>query len=436
MLKRLVIIAFITGLGQISAIFIIKWVAQRTTTAELAPLAQIDSLFQLLINIIALGLQSHAMRNIALQDEWQMEYAHAQSARITMGIFLLPIGLFAFFNPAYIIFLMAPVLALSGDYAQYARGYSIQGAVVSLIRVLIPYLLVLLAGFYMQQSIGRFYFAGLLGAYFVTNLYINAQLKIRNFYPPRWKDFLAYFKTLHLGLVNLSFYIIGLGMLLIIPYFFPLSVIPVAFVGLKLHMIFKWVLRMIHQSFLKDMKSDKVCLKVDQLCSLIGLVFASSIIIFPVSFITLFIGKQHVQSVLFFTLLALSALVYSLFSSITTKSLLERKDKRYATIATTCSGVALLSPVIFSFITKNSYAISASLLISETLFSLLMVFFVSNKMYIRERIIFYSKNLAFLLIPLIIRIGFADHVITFIISTILISLALGMSYYKRFLTIH
>jgi hypothetical protein len=435
MIKRLFLTGLLTGGGQLFSIGVLKLLSQKGYTSALTGLGQTDSLYQFLINIIALGLQSAAMRNIALQTDWQPEYAKTQSARMTLALLLLPIGFFAFHTPAYGIFFMVPLLALSGDYALYARGYPIAGSLVSFTRAALPYAFAAAMIWINPSLILYGFYGGLVLAFIITNIYMNRFLKTPFFYAPAWKTIVLYVKSLPLGLANLSFYFVGLGMLLVLPYFYSVKVVAVAFVGLKLHMIFKWVLRMIHQTFMKDMLSDEVCLKIDQLCSLIGLIFAGFVIIYPGTFIAVFVGTTYAGDKMFFLFLALSAFVYSLFSSITTKSLFEKKDNMYAAIAVLASLVAMSMPVILSFFSKDSAAVSICLLTAETIFALLMVFILSNGKYLKERVLFYAKNLAFLLLPLAIRSVLSDNLISFCLSLVLISIALVLFYRKTFMTL-
>ena len=153
MLKRVVVIGFLTGIGQLFSVIVIKWVAQKTNSATLAHLGNIDSMFQLLLNIIGLGLQLAAIRNIALNKEWQNEYKETQSARFTLSLCLIPIAAVGYFNPAYGIFLLAPLLALSGDYALYPLGHSVLASAYALVRLLIPYIAVLLAVVFLNSNI-------------------------------------------------------------------------------------------------------------------------------------------------------------------------------------------------------------------------------------------------------------------------------------------
>ena len=139
MLKRIVIIALFTGSGQLLSLFVLKYISRHADIAELKSIAEIDSLVFFIMNIVALGLQSSAMRNLAQTSKWKQEYYDTQSARGALGLLLLAGALLYFVNPYYIIFLLAPVLAWSGDYALYGRGHPIAGSIIAFLRIAIPF---------------------------------------------------------------------------------------------------------------------------------------------------------------------------------------------------------------------------------------------------------------------------------------------------------
>ncbi|HYC29628.1 MAG TPA: hypothetical protein VEB42_12440, partial [Chitinophagaceae bacterium] len=107
MLKRIAIVAFFTGSGQLLSVFVLKFLSEHSSIAQLRAIAEIDSLVFFIMNVIALGLQSAAMRNLALMPEWKQEYYNTQSARITLGILLMAAAAFAVFNNYYLVFLVA-----------------------------------------------------------------------------------------------------------------------------------------------------------------------------------------------------------------------------------------------------------------------------------------------------------------------------------------
>jgi hypothetical protein len=148
MLKRIFIIGLFTGFGQLYSIFVLKLIANLDSGRPSIEIAQLDSLFFFIISTIAFGLQSAAIRDLALAKDWKQEYHQVQSARITFGILLALVALAAVLNKYYIIFLLAPVIAFSGEYALYARGSAIFGSIISFLRLTIPFSCVLVSAYY------------------------------------------------------------------------------------------------------------------------------------------------------------------------------------------------------------------------------------------------------------------------------------------------
>src|ERR1041385_8166725 len=93
-----------------------------------------------MIGLIGFGMQSDAIRNISLNENWKERLAQAQQARFTLALFLVALSLLSFSKTVYLIFLIAPLLASSSDYALYGRGFPVTGATVALVRVVAPLL--------------------------------------------------------------------------------------------------------------------------------------------------------------------------------------------------------------------------------------------------------------------------------------------------------
>ncbi|MBC7849683.1 MAG: hypothetical protein H7Y31_08105 [Chitinophagaceae bacterium] len=408
MIKRLVIIGIYTGLAQLFSVFVLKEASSSVDVNDLAQLAQMDSLYQLALTLIAGGLQAAAMRNIALEKNWKPEYEKTQSARLTASFLFLPLCFVGFINPAYNIFLLIPLFALSGDYALYAVGRPVLGAAIAFLRVLIPYALVLTAVLFNKQPISNFLLIGVAISYIVSNIYISYRLKVKYWVSPGWSHFQTYIATLPLGFVNLSFYILGLGMLVVAPLFYPEPTIAVAFLGLKLYVIYKGILRIIHQAFIKEMIHDDVCLKIDQLSIIAATAFLGAFIIFPASSIRLLFGETFSEHQLFFQLLAIGALVYSFLLSGTTRALLDRKDRAYIRISVAAAAIALIALPIASTITKLPEAIAWSLLCGELLFAIGLATIMNRPKLILPRLFFLLQCLLFLALIFLIRWQLGD----------------------------
>ena len=121
MIKRIAVTLFLTGIGHLFSIFALKFFALHSSSKELSQIAEIDSMVQFIISAIAMGLQASAMRNITITDKWQEEYSNTQTARFTLGLLMTMLCVFSFFNKHYLLFAIAPILALNSDYTLYAR---------------------------------------------------------------------------------------------------------------------------------------------------------------------------------------------------------------------------------------------------------------------------------------------------------------------------
>lgn len=432
MLKRIAIVAFFTGSGQLLSVFVLKFISQYAEVEQLKSIAEIDSLVFFIMNVIALGLQSAAMRNLAQADNWQQEYHSTQSARITLGLLMMAAAAFSFINQYYLVFLMAPVFAWNGDYALYGRGYPVAGSAVAFVRLAIPFSAVLVAAIYYPEMLGWVYVVSLTLVYLVTNAYISYFLKTAYFFKPSLKNLHLYIYSLPLGIVAVSLYFLGLGLILIVPYFFPSAIVAVAFLGLKFYVIFKGVLRIIHQAFIKEMMAYEVCFRVDQLCSLIGLTFASFTLCFPASFIQFFFGQKYVADKTYFMLLAVAGLVYSLFSSLTTRAMLEKKDKPYALITAAAAIITIVLTILFSYTWPGTAGIGLSLLVGEIVFAGGMLWLMHRPVMLKERLLFLAKNLFLVLIPLGTSYFFGDSLNALMAAGVVFGALLAVMYHNKF----
>lgn len=432
MLKRLVYIALYTGLGQLISIYTLKYLSQSGHSNELIPIAEVDSLFFFILTLIALGLQPSAMRNLALKDDWKPEYEQTQSARITLGILLMSLSLLAFFNKFYLVFLISPIIALNGDYALYARGYSILGAFIAFLRLLIPFSLLILFAKLQSGNLVLVYIISLVAVYFLTNLYIALYLKTPFWANPKLKNLNLYLTSMPLGIVSLSLYIIGLGVLLFVPYFYNDAIVSTAFIGLKFYVLFKGILRIIHQAFLMEMTDDRVCLKVDQLSAIAGVLFAGTMLIFPFSFISLFFGDMLHTETAFFCLLSIAALIYSSYLSLATRSMLDKKDKAYTTITFIAALATIIIVIISSFISQSATSIAVSILLGELIWTIGLIRISTLNKSILERFIFIIQISALLSIPLLVRYLWKDNLPAYLVGFGLYAITLFILFHNKF----
>lgn len=432
MLKRIAIVAFFTGSGQLLSIFVLKWVSQYAGPDQLRGIAEIDSLFFFVMSLIGFGLQSAAMRNLAQSHDWKQEYEQTQSARFTLGMLMVAAALLALVNKYYLLFLLSPIVALSGDYALYARGYPVQGSLVAFARLLVPFLAILAGVFLFQANAGWVYAIALLITYLVTNAAIARFLGTKNFYQFSFKNLHLYVTSFPLGVVTVCMYMLGLGLLLVIPYLYVNPVVAVSFLGLKFYVLYKGVLRIINQAFLREMQSEAVCLQVDQLCMIAGILMAGSVLVFPESFISFFFGKQYLHEQIFFQLLGIDALLYSIFISHNTRALYLNADKRLATICLVAALATIISLLVLSSISGAVAGIAISLGIGEVIYAAGLVMIAGNRKQIANRFIFLAGIAVLLLIPLAGRYWFNDTLPTYAASFALLCVVILALHYRKF----
>jgi O-antigen/teichoic acid export membrane protein len=432
MLKRIAVIAVLTGIGQLISVFSIKYTSQLVSPAKLSSIAHIDALVSFLLSIVALGLQLSAMRNIALKKEWKEEYGATQTARLTLGLIVFIFGSLFFIKWEYGFFFLAPLFAISGDYALYAIGKPVTGAAIACLRLAFPYSAMLLAAYFQPDIVNYVFIGSWAAVYLLTNVIIAHVLNVKSLYLPKWHSLRLYLRSLPLGIVSLSSYFLGLGLILIVPYFYPLTVETIAFVGLKFYVIYKGVLRIAHQAFFKEMMDDKWCLKIDQLSMLIALLYLSSALFFPDSFITFFFGKQYISEKYFFLLLGISAVIYSFLSSTGTRAILDKKDKPVSIITATASFITIFFTIIISYFSNNPISISVSIVIGELALMLGLAKISSIKNLVIPRLIFLLLNFFLLIIPCLFVLFFKDDLVTYIIGMLALSIALFLINFRKF----
>ena len=432
MLKRIFIVALLTGTGQIAMVFSLKAITRHLNTQQIAAIAQVDALIILLINTIALGLQSVAMRNIVIQENWKIEYKAVQSARITLGSILFLLGFICFIKWEYCTFFLAPLFALSGDYALYAVGKPITGALFACIRLLVPYIFLLLTAYFYPDHTGYIFLASWGGIYLLSNQLIARSLKVPFLVWPKLNSLKLYFQSLPLGVVSIGFYFIGIGLVLIIPYFYPYAIQVTAFVGLKFYIVYKGILRIIHQAFFKEMIHDEWCLRVDQLSLMVAIIFLSCMIFFPQSFIIFFFGKAYLRGQTFFLILAFSATFYSFNLSAATRTLIDKKDVLFASISSIAAFTTIMSTIIFSFFNYTTLGIGISILLGEFFLMLALAKISTIKNLVKPRLRFFLSSSIVMIIPFILRFLFGDNINWLFFSLFLISLFLYLKNIKIF----
>jgi hypothetical protein len=413
MLKRLALVALFTGSAQLSILLALKQLGGSMDPRQLSSLGGIDSLLNLIINLIALGLLMSSVRDLAISPNWQLEMDKAQTARLTLSLFLLPAAAWSLYNHDYLIFLFAPVFALNADYALYGRSYPVLAAVFAFARVLIPYVAVLIAvKLHTAYAIPVFFLSSVL-VYLGSGIFIARFLGRPYWQRPSWKSLHLYWKSLNLGVASLSFYFIGLGLITVAVYFYNDRVIAAAYVGCKIYMIFKGVLRIISQSFIREMINPDVQLQVDRLAGFAGFLFLAAVLFYPSTFLKLFLSKALEFDKNMLLILALAGLVSAVLVSLTSRAILEKKDRPYAIVTGIASVAAIALCIILSFFVPSPASIFTAILAGELLSVVGLINLYRNWKDLARRMAIWGKYALLAAIPLGVRSVWGDSYLTF-----------------------
>lgn len=424
MIQRIALLFIITGAGHILSILSLRFLALTADSKQVAGMAEFESLIQLIIGLVGFGMQSEAIRNISLNDKWKEKFEQAQTSRLTLSIILSSLVVLSFSNKFYMCFLIAPLFAMNGDYALYARGLSFAGTFIAFIRVVFPLLLGVVSLHYWPHFLLEIYVAATIVIYLITNLLIASLLEVSLLFRPSLGSLLLYVKTIPLGIISLSFYFFGLGFILFAKFFFDEKDMVVLFVAMKFYLIYKGAIRVIHQAFIGQMTVEEICLSIDKISMMLGFLFLGSVIIFPVTFISIFFGSQFIHNQFFFVYLSISALIFGVFGSATTRVILERHDLKFMKVsiaAVLVSIVCLL--VIVQFSLKVEVAI-LSLLLGELFFAIMSAFLFFRRSAILSRISFMLIGLLGLVFPYTSWLVFGQNVVSYFVSITLLGLFL------------
>lgn len=432
MIRRLLPIALLTGAGQLFSIFAIKSIAANSAVDAFSDFVQADAFYQLLLSVIAFGLQSMAMRELVLSADWKLLLKQYQSARICMAILLLPICLLAFWKPSYIVFLIAPLLAANADYAVYARGYPVFGALMAFLRMIIPYGITLVIVHIAPDKVLYAFVASLMPVFFITDWLIMRRLSVTFINTPYWRDILLYVKSLLLGLVGLGQYMVGLGLMLLVPYFVTEAASHAVFVGLKLYVIYKGVVRIIHQAYLREMLMPKVNINVDQLSMLVALFYCSGLFFFPEASVRLFFGERFLPYIYYYQLTGIAALIYAFLNTQSTILMLQRRDKPLALCTLTGVGTMFLTLISGALFGDAAWIAGLALVMGESAVSVCLYSVAKPVPLMKQRIAFVFKVSLIFIIPCLLRYAVGDILWSLLLSYVIVGIVCALLYGRKF----
>ena len=422
MIKRLLIIGVITGIGHVVTLLSLKFISKFVDEPTLAYIGELDSLSLLIISVVAFGLQLSATRNIATAENWEYELNKTQSARITLALILMALGVTGYYSTKNYLFLIAPVIALNADYALYGIGKPVAGAFIALMRVMIPSLSLVLASIFFEKQIIEIFVVSLITTYLMAGILVSKYLKVSYFVKPSVKSLNMYISNFNIGIASFSMFFIGIGLINVLSYFNDNRIIAVAYIALKFYMVFKGVRRIIVQAFFKELKDEWVALKVDSFAMIAGVIFLNTLVFYPKVIIPLLFDQKYTVYTYTFVILGLAGFISSFTTSSGTRLLLNKKDNDYSRNLIVAAGITISSGILFSFFNEqHPFYISLAILIGEISLSLLNIRSLNERLFVLER----TKFMPPLILITILFFGstciFGQELYSYIISLILVS---------------
>lgn len=420
MVKRLIIIAFLTGIGHLATLLSLKFISEYVDNETIARIGEIDTLLLLIVSVVAFGLQLSTARDLALLEDWKQEYYSSQSARLTLSIFLSAFGLTGFFLTKNYLFFISPIIALNADYALYGVGKPMAGAIIALIRILIPTITLIICSVFYSDKLELLFSLSLLLAYFFTGIIISRILNVNYFVKPQLKILVKYYNSINIGLADFASFFVGIGIINIMAFLYTSESIAPIYIALKLYMIFKGVRRIIVQSFFKELLNPLTALKVDYYAIVSGIYFLTVILYYPNVIITILFDEKFITYVSTFLLLGISGFISSITTSTGTRLLLKNQDKSYSRNLITAALVTIVSGVIFWLFFKDyPILIAASVLMGELTISILNTHSLNEKNYLRNRLKLLMPLILISFLFLAFKYIFGQNIGSLIISIII-----------------
>lgn len=422
MLKRVFWVALFTGLSHLISIITISYVLRNLGEETSGYLGVIDSTIVFVSTIISFGIQLAVNRNVATSTSWKSNYKLGQSSRLMLSFFVLAFGVVAYIfeeNINLLIYCYAPLIALNGDYALYGNGKPIIAASLSFLRVALPNLGIIVCGHYFGPDVLPIYIL-LLALGTLTTGFIAAYFNgVSYFYMPR-KHFLKfYFKYSKIGVYQVIGVLLVPSILVVANWFYSIAIIGLINGLLKLLIVYKGGLRIIVQTFFKEIKEERTDLKIDK-ASLIawGAISIPIIIYFKT---TLFLLFDHTYDDIASILPFIGGVMFlaAFRNASEAKALIQKKDNLNLYVFLVALLIEIVVIILFSYTSSSIWGIPIGLFIAELTIVLGLGFGLNKVKFFTERLRFLGMLLPPLVLAFTIKFFIGESYITLGVSVII-----------------
>ena len=347
--RSIPIIACLAALGHVLAVALYPFSARFLDSENVAIIGLMDANIMLVVGWLGFGLSATATRDIALSGDWKKIISSTQSARLTLSLVFMVIGvvgLNVFDGNRYfwLALVAAPFLAVNYDYLLYGLGRPVSASVVSFLRQSIPLIIFCLLLFLGVADSD--YYMPLIIVFAVLSAYAVSVL-VKSPFLYKLDPFFVkiYWASASIGIAGLVLGMQRYGFINMLEEHLTSSEIVQLLVSLKCMLFVVACKRMLIQIFYTKLLDDLVAFKINIFCMASAIATIGTCWIFPDFLSSILFDSQDAADIL--RVMSLGVFSVLFFAVSDSKLLLIRKD-RWMSISTVLTGLVFVS-IIFSF---------------------------------------------------------------------------------------
>lgn len=414
MIRRVFWVALFTGLSHLVSLVTVSFVITNLGEETSGYLGVIDSTIMVVASIISFGIQLAVNRNVATKFSWKSNYSLAQASRLMLGLILGLGGLIGYWwfkDIAILVYCMSPLIALNGDYALYGNGKPIAAASLSFLRVALPNLGILALAYLYEIDIVIPYVYLLALGIFLAGVLASRFNQVDYLVVPRKNFVKFYFKYLKVGLYQVVSVLLLAGVLTIGNIFYEIAVIGLVNGLLRILIIYKGGLRIIVQSFFKEIASPGTAAKIDKASILAWGAIAIPVIIFHETTLEILFDDTYDSFKMLMPVFGIIMLLGALRNAAEADALIRRKDNLNLFAFLTAFLVELVIIIAFSYSDAVIWGIPLGILAGEIVLVLYLGIGLGAREFLGNRLLFLLKILPVLILIFLIKLFVVDGLI-------------------------